>query len=50
MNSKRKSGGTGLGLVIVKGLIELHQGSIKIQSEVGRGTTFIITLPFPEAS
>lgn len=49
MNSKRKPGGTGLGLVIVKGLIELHQGSIKIQSEVGRGTVFIITLPLPEA-
>ena len=50
MNSKRKPGGTGLGLVIVKGLIELHQGSIKIQSEVGRGTVFIIILPLPEAS
>ena len=48
MDSKRKPGGTGLGLVIVKGLVELHQGSIKIQSQLGVGTTFIISLPYPE--
>jgi hypothetical protein len=37
--------GTGLGLSIVFGIIEDHHGNIDVQSEPGRGTTFIITLP-----
>lgn len=37
--------GTGLGLSIVKELIELHAGSIQIESDIGRGTTFTVTLP-----
>lgn len=37
--------GTGLGLPIVKGLVELHQGSVAVESEPGRGTT--ITCSFP---
>ncbi|MGC1122634.1 MAG: ATP-binding protein [Candidatus Methanofastidiosia archaeon] len=37
--------GIGLGLVIVKNIIEGHKGSIQVQSEVGQGTTFTITLP-----
>lgn len=48
MNTKRKPGGTGLGLVIVKGLIELHGGSVRIKSIKGEGTTFIINFPYPE--
>jgi PAS domain S-box-containing protein len=40
-----KEGGTGLGLTICRGLIEQHQGSIEIDSEVQRGTTCIIHLP-----
>jgi PAS domain S-box-containing protein len=40
-----KEGGTGLGLTICRGLIEQHQGSIEIKSEVQRGTTCIIHLP-----
>ncbi|MDY0407190.1 ATP-binding protein [Virgibacillus sp. 179-BFC.A HS] len=40
----RQSGGTGLGLAIAKEIIELHGGKIEVQSEWGKGTTFIITL------
>ena len=41
----RKTGGTGLGLSIVKYLTELQQGEIHVNSEVGKGTCFILTFP-----
>ncbi|MFO0733227.1 MAG: PAS domain S-box protein [Nitrospiraceae bacterium] len=37
--------GTGLGLTVVKGIIEEHQGTIVVESEPNRGTTFTISLP-----
>jgi PAS domain S-box-containing protein len=41
----RRSQGTGLGLPLARRLAELHDGSISIASEKGRGTTVILTLP-----
>ncbi|WP_052672204.1 PAS domain S-box protein [Aliterella atlantica] len=37
--------GTGLGLAIVKKAVDLHQGTITVKSEVGVGTTFLISIP-----
>lgn len=41
----RGEGGTGLGLSICKWIAEAHGGEIEVESEIGRGTTFIISLP-----
>ncbi|WP_426348824.1 sensor histidine kinase [Alloiococcus sp. CFN-8] len=41
----RNAEGTGIGLFIVKSLVELHGGSISVHSEVGKGSTFKIELP-----
>jgi signal transduction histidine kinase len=40
-----KSRGTGLGLAVVKKIIERHQGTIEVRSKVGEGTAFHIILP-----
>jgi signal transduction histidine kinase len=40
-----KPDGTGLGLAIVHSLVSAHTGSVEVDSELGRGTTFTVTLP-----
>jgi hypothetical protein len=40
-----KPGGTGVGLALAYRIVQLHNGSIDFESEVGRGTTFRISLP-----
>lgn len=41
----RTRSGSGLGLSIVKKIVDLHQGTVDVQSELGKGTTFIVRLP-----
>lgn len=46
MDDNRESkGGTGLGLSIVQSVVEAHKGEIKVESSLGNGATFIVTLP-----
>jgi signal transduction histidine kinase len=41
----RRKSGNGLGLSIVKKIVDLHHGQIQVESEVGKGTTFTVRLP-----
>jgi len=44
----REQGGTGLGLAIVKHIIEAHEKSIRVESEIGKGTKFTFSLSAPQ--
>lgn len=47
-STPREVKGSGLGLSIVRGIVEAHGGTVRVGSRPGRGSTFIITLPAPE--
>ncbi|MBA5775886.1 GAF domain-containing protein [Stappia sp. F7233] len=44
-SSTRRKGGSGLGLAISRRIVEMHGGAIRVESEPGQGSTFIVTLP-----
>jgi hypothetical protein len=46
----RQYGGTGLGLVLVHRMVEMHGGSICVESEVGKGSRFTLALPWRRAA
>jgi signal transduction histidine kinase len=47
--SNRKYQGVGIGLALVKELVEIQGGHVAVESQEGKGTTFTVTLPYPAA-
>jgi signal transduction histidine kinase len=48
-STKAVGEGTGLGLTVVHGILQEHQGAIHVRSDPGQGTTFIVSLPMYSA-
>jgi signal transduction histidine kinase len=48
-STKAVGEGTGLGLTVVHGILQEHQGAIRVMSVPGQGTTFIVSLPIHSA-
>ena len=44
-NQSHVGQGSGLGLAIVKAVVDAHGGAIVVESEIGQGTRFVVTLP-----
>ncbi|WP_448547612.1 ABC transporter substrate-binding protein [Thalassotalea fusca] len=49
-STTREYGGTGLGMAISRNLVNLMHGSISVESEVGKGTTFVVSLPLKQSN
>ncbi len=45
----KKEGGNGLGLSIVKAIVKAHKGTVRVESVLGKGSTFFVTLPIVDA-
>lgn len=50
LTTKETGRGVGLGLAISRSILERHRGTIEVQSELGRGTTFTLTLPAQDSA
>jgi signal transduction histidine kinase len=49
-DAPRSSQGSGLGLSIVKSIMQIHDGNVSVQSDVGRGTVMTLRFPDPKHS
>jgi signal transduction histidine kinase len=45
--SSAREGGTGLGMSIVKSIVDAHDGTLSFTTEIGKGTCFLISIPIP---